>query len=55
MKWNRGILKKNQKFLVLTDKWFFCLFTFNSRADFITRYNFDQVRCFLAFNMNFMV
>ena len=28
------------------DKWFFCLLTFNSRADIITRYNFNQVRCF---------
>ena len=38
--------EKNQKFLVLNDKWFFCLLTFNSRADIITRYNFNQVRCF---------
>ena len=36
--------EKNQKFLVLNDKWFFCLLTFNSRADIISRYNFNQVR-----------
>ena len=46
---------KKQKFLVLNGKWFFCLFTFNSRADIITRYNFDQVRCFFIFNIDFMV
>ena len=38
--------EKNQKFLVLNDKWFFYLLTFNSRADFMTRYTFNQVRCF---------
>ena len=43
--------EKNQKFLILNDKWFFCLLTYNSRADIITRYNFNQVRCFFfAFN-----
>ena len=36
--------EKNQKFSVLNDKWFFCLLTFNSRVDIITRYNFNQVR-----------
>ena len=47
MKLNREILKKNQKLSVLSDKWgFFCLLTFNSRAGIITRYNFDEVRCF---------
>ena len=42
--------EKNQKFLVLNDKCFFCLLTFNSRADIITRYNFNQVRFFFTFN-----
>ena len=32
-----------------------CLFTFNSRADIINRYNFGQVRCFFTFNIDFMV
>ena len=42
------ISEKNQKFLVLNDKWFFFyLLTFNSRADIMTRYTFDQFRCFL--------
>ena len=30
--------EKNQTFLVLNEKCFFCLLTFNSRADIITRY-----------------
>ena len=35
---------------------FFCFFTFNSRADIITRYNFGQVRWFFfTFNIDFMV
>ena len=38
--------EKNQKFLVLNDKFFFYLLTFNSRADFMTRYTFNQVRYF---------
>ena len=42
--------EKNQKFLVLNDKWLFYLLTFNSRADIITRYNCNQVRCFFTFN-----
>ena len=29
---------------------FFYLLTFNSRADIITRYNCNQVRCFFTFN-----
>ena len=28
----------------------FLLVDFNSRADIITRYNFNQVRCFFTFN-----
>ena len=36
--------EKNQKFLVLNDKYFFLL-TFNSRADIMARYTFNQVRC----------
>ena len=42
--------EKKQNFLVLNDKWFFCLLTFNSRADITTRYNFNQARCFFIFN-----
>ena len=42
--------EKNQKFLVLNDKWFFCLLTFSSRADMTTRYNFNKVRCFFTFD-----
>ena len=42
--------EKNQKFLVLNDKWFFCLLTFYSRADIITRNNLNQFRCFFNFN-----
>ena len=39
--------EKNQKFLVLLmTNVFFCLLTLNSRADIITRHNFNQVRCF---------
>ena len=38
--------EKNQKSLVLNDKCFFYLFTFNSRADIMTKYTFNQVRCF---------
>ena len=38
--------EKNQKFLVLNDKRFFFLLTINSRADIITRYKFNQFRCF---------
>ena len=41
---------KKSKLLVLNHKWFFCLLTFNSRTDIITRYNFNQVRCFFTFN-----
>ena len=47
--------EKNQKFLVLNEKcFFFCLLTFNSRADIISRYNFNQVRCFFTFSIDFM-
>ena len=42
--------EKNQTFLVLNDKYFFCLLTFNSGADIITRYNFNQVRYFFTSN-----
>ena len=38
--------EKNQKFLVLNDKWFFYWLTFSSRADFMTTYTFNQVRGF---------
>ena len=47
--------EKNQKFLVLNDKWLFGSLTFNSRADIITRYKFNQVRCFFTFGIGFMV
>ena len=30
--------EKNRKFLVLKDKWFFYLFTFNSKADVMTKW-----------------
>ena len=39
--------EKSQKFLVLNDKWlFFYSLTFDSRADFMATYTFNQVRCF---------
>ena len=41
--------EENQKYLLLSDKWFFYLFTFNSRAD-ITKYTFNQVRSFSIFS-----
>ena len=48
--------EKNQKCLVLGDKWFFFyLFTFDSRADIMTKYTFNQVRCFFTFSVDFMV
>ena len=46
--------QKNQKYLVLSDRWFFYLFTFNSRAD-ITKHTFNQVRSFSTFSTVFMV
>ena len=46
----RNSEKNQKKFLVLNDKWRFCLLTFNSRADIITSYNFNQVRCFFTLN-----
>ena len=52
MEWRNS--EKNQKFLVLNDKWCFCLLTFNSWADIITRYNFNQVSVFLHL-IDFMV
>ena len=50
-RWNgtEEFWKKNQKFLVMSDKCFFCLFTFNCRADIITRYKFDHVRCLFLY------
>ena len=45
--------EKNQKFLVLLmTNVFFCLLTLNSRADIITRHNFNQVRCFFTVSMD---
>ena len=40
--------EKHQMFFVLNDKWLiFCFFTFNSRANIIIRYNFNEVRCYI--------
>ena len=50
MSWWNGTEEfwEKQKFLVLNDKWLFlCLLTFISREDIITRYNYNQVRCFV--------
>ena len=41
--------EKNKIFLVLNDKCFFYLLTFNSSADIMARYTFNQVRCFFTF------
>ena len=49
IKWNRGILRKIKKFWYWTTNVFFYLLTFNSRADIMTRYTFNQVRCFFTF------
>ena len=46
--------EKNRKFLALNEKCFFCLLTFNSRVDIISRYNFSQVRCFFTFRIDFV-
>ena len=46
--------EKAQKFLVLNDKCFFYLLTFNFRADIMTRNTFNQVRCFFTFSIDFM-
>ena len=54
MKWNRGILRKIKSFWYRMRNGFFCLLTFNSRADIISRYNFNQVRCFFTFSIDFM-
>ena len=54
MKWNKGILRKIKGFWYLMRNVFFCLLTFNSRADIISRYNFSQVRCFFTFSIDFM-
>ena len=48
------ISEKNQTFLVLNDKYCFDLFTFNSRADIMTRYTFNQVRCFFTFSIKIL-
>ena len=34
---------------------FFYLLTFNSRADIMTRYTFNQVRCFFTFSIDFFI
>ena len=34
---------------------FFYLFTFNFRADIMTKYAFNQVRSFFTFSIDFMV
>ena len=46
---------KNQKFLALMTNVFFYLLTFNSRADIMTRYTFNQVRCFFTFSIDFFI
>ena len=38
--------EKNQKFLVPNDKYLFYLLIFNSRAYIMTRYTFNEVRCY---------
>ena len=39
----------------MTNGFFFYLLTFNFRADIMTKYNFNQVRWFLTFSIDFMV
>ena len=40
----------------LSTEWqFFCLLTFNSRADLITRYKFNQVNDIFTFSIDFMI
>ena len=48
--------EKNQTVLFGTE-WFFYLLTFNFGANFMTRYTFNQVRCFFLhlFSIDFMV
>ena len=44
--------EKNLTSLVPNDKWFFSyLLTFYSRADIMTRYTFNEVRCFFTFSI----
>ena len=44
------------KFLALNEKCFFLLVDFDSRADIMTRYTFNQVRRFFTFSsIDFMV
>ena len=47
--------EKNQVFGTVNGKWYFWLLTFSSRADIITRCNFNQVRFFFTFSIDFMV
>ena len=60
-KWLDEIEQRNskKKSKVVGTEWqmgFFCLLTFNSRAGIITRYNFDEVRCFFfTSSIDFMV
>ena len=54
MKWNRGIPRKIKSFGYCMRNGFFCLLTFNFRADIISRCNFNQVRCFFTFSIDFM-
>ena len=49
------ISRKNQKLLALKDKCFFFLLIFNSKAYIMTRYIFNEVRCFFTFHIDFMV
>ena len=49
--------EKNPKFLALlmTNDFFYCLLNFDSRADILTKYNFNEARCFfLTFSIDFM-
>ena len=55
----RGTEKFREKSRVFCTEWqmgfFFYLLTFNFRADIMTKYNFNQVRWFLTFSIDFMV
>ena len=42
----QGNSEKNQNLLAMNDKLFFYLLTFNSKADIMNRYTFNQVRFF---------
>ena len=56
-RWNRTeeFWEKSKVFGTVNYKWFFGLLTFNSKADIITRYNFNQVRCFFTLSLDFMI